>query len=326
MTSVEEACLAERRGPSPGSEPQAEAPHWTSGRESWVFRAGTPDELCGYHPRLISSALDRGERLQYLLYSPVFDASDGPFHVGGSPGSHAVGITAGALLVSRDPHDDEPRRSVRRIPLGAVSSVEIGCALALGWFVVRFYGPRGVASCPVLFRGQGIDHFRAVVRAYRLLGRGEPTPGPARLGWPEVWRDVPVFLRREMEPLVEETERPLALLRTPERWLAGEGWRRRRAVCASAPGLLVATSRGLLWAESEPRPKPDSLSFGVDVTVVRPERVRGAAIGNLDGLGVVRVRAGDRQAPRELRVLFEGGDVGSAKEIVDLARAWGSRP
>ncbi len=153
--------MAKRRGFSPSAgEPQADVPRWTSGRECWVFRAQTPDELCGYHPRLIGSALHPGEQLHYLLYSPVFDAKDGPFRRGGAPGSHAVGITASALLVSRDPHAEAPRQSITRIALDAVF-VEIGCALALGWFVVRFAGPRGPTSCPDLFGGQGMKHFRA---------------------------------------------------------------------------------------------------------------------------------------------------------------------
>jgi hypothetical protein len=315
--------MAERRGFSPSAgEPQADVPRWTSGRECWVFRAETPDELCGYHPRLIRSALAADEPLHYLLYSPVFDAKDGPFRVGGAPGSHAVGITTNALLVSRDPHAEEPRQSITRIALDAVSSVEIGCALALGWFVVRFAGPRGPASCPVLFAGRGIEHFRAVVRAYRRLGRGERALSEARLDWPTIWKDTPTYIRTELEPLVEETERPLAVLRTPERWMAEKRWWRERPVCASAPGLLAATSHGLLWAASEPRPKPDGLSFGVNVTVVRPERVLEAAIGSRKSVGVLRLRAGNKEATCDLEVPFDGEEVASAEEIVHLARAW----
>jgi hypothetical protein len=315
--------MAERRGFSPSAgEPQADVPRWTSGRECWVFRAETPDELCGHHPRLISSALPPGERLHYLLYSPVFDARDGPFRVGGVPGSHAVGITARALLVSLDPHTGESARSVARIALAAVSSLEIGCALALGWFVVRSSGLQGPASCPVLFGGQGMEHFRAVVRAYRRLGREERVESEAQLDWPRVWEDVPTYIRTELEPLVEETERPLAMLQTPERWTAEKrGWG-RRPVCVSAPGLLVATSRGLLWAASEPRTTPDGVSFGVNVTVVRPGCVREAGIASKKSMGVLRLKAGSNEACHDLEVPFGIEDVPSAEEIVDLARAW----
>jgi hypothetical protein len=112
------------------------------------------------------------------------------------------------------------------------------------------------------------------------------------------------------------------MLRTPERWTAEKRWWRRRPVCACAPGLLVATSRGLLWAAGEPRTMPDALSFGVNVTVVRPERVRSAAIGSRESIGVLRLKAGGKEASHELEVPFGGEDVGSAEKIVHLARAW----
>jgi hypothetical protein len=299
-----------------------DVPRWASGRECWVFRAATPVELCGHHPRLISSVLRPGEPVHYLLYSPVFDARDAPFGVSGVPGSHSVGITSDALLVSRDLHTDEPARSVARIALDAVSCVVIGGALALGWFVVRYSAPHGPASCTVLFASRGAEEFRAIVRAYRRLGREERAASDTGLEWPMVWPSVPTYVRTELEPLVEEGERPLAVLRTPERWTAGKGWWRRRSVCTSAPGLLVATARGLLWAAGEPRPSPEALSFGVNVTVVRPDRVQEAAIGCGDGLGVLRLRCGGEEASHDVEVPFDGDDLASATEIVRLGRAW----
>lgn len=279
MTSVQ-AGMAPRRGfgPTSGEPPKegsgaksAYVPRWTSGRECWVFRAEKPEQLCGYHAQLIESALAPGEPLQYLLYSPVFDAREGPFQVGGGPASHALAVTPQRLVVSRDPHAEGGSRSVTSIALGTVSSVEIGCALALGWFVTT-----------------------------------------------------------EVKPLTAESEQALAVLRSPERWTTEKRRWRTRQVCASAAGLLVATSRGLLWASSEPRMKPDGFSFGVNVAVVRPERVLDAAIGTRVAhdatVAVLRVHAGDRPHPHELEVPFDAADVGSAEEIVRLARAWRGRP
>jgi hypothetical protein len=170
-----------------------------------------------------------------------------------------------------------------------------------------------------------MEHFRAVVRAFRRLGRKEPVGSGRQLDWPTVWQGTPTYIRTELAPLVEEMERPLVMLRTPARWTTEKGWWRERTVCASAAGLLVATSHGLLWAASEPRPTPDGLSFGVNVTVVRPERVWGAAIGSREGLDVLRLRAGGREASRDLEVPFDAEDVASAEQIVHLARAWGAR-
>ena len=315
--------MAERRGFSPSAGTlEGNAPRWTSGRECWVFRAGAPDELFGHHPRLIASALDPGERLRYLLYSPVFDARDGPFRVGGAPCSHAVGITAKAVLVSRDPHTAEPRQTITRVDLDDIAFVEIGCALVLGWFVVRYTEGPSARSCPVLFRSQGMSQFREIVRAYLQLGRSGRGRRVGRLDWPAVWEGVPVYVRSEIEPLFEEAESPLAALRTPERWTAVKRWWRERTTCACAPGLLVATSHGLLWAASEPRPKPDGVSFGVNVTVVRPGRLRNATIASRESLGVLRLQVGGGAASYEIEVPFDPVDVASAEEVVRLARTW----
>jgi hypothetical protein len=127
-----------------------------------------------------------------------------------------------------------------------------------------------------------------------------------------------------VQPLVDEGERPHAVLRTPETWTAEKRWWGHRPACASSPGLLVATSRGLLWATSEPRQKPDGLSFGVNVTIVRPELVRRAAIGGREGMRVLRVQAGDGPSGRELEVPF-GDDLAAAEEVVRLAMAWSQR-
>lgn len=318
--------MAERRGPSPVAvEPDAGAPRWTSGRECWVFRAETPDELCGHHPDLVRSALLPGETVRYLLYSPVFDATDGPFRVGGAPGSHSVALTSRRLLISRDPHSETGRRSVRSIDLGSVGSMETGSALTLAWFVVRFAGPSGPAACSVLFSVHGLEHFRSIVRGYLAHGREERLPAALALDWPSVWTDTPAFLRSELEPLTLETERPLAVLHTAERW-AGGGRRRGRPACLAAAGLLAATPCGLLWAVSEPRARPDGLSFGVNVTAVRSDRVAGASITTRTVHGetspVLRVRAGDEPALTELEVRFDERERPSAESIVHLASSW----
>jgi hypothetical protein len=271
--------------------------------------------------------LAAGEPLHYLLYSPIFDGGDGPFHVGGAPGSHAVAITPQRLLVSRDPHSDPEPRSVHSIDLESISSMEIGCALALGWFVVRFSRPPG--AVPVLFAARGLRHFRAIVRAYRRPGRGRP-PAESGLDWPRVWEGVPAYLRAELEPLTEEAEQPLALLRSPLHWSAEGPLRGRWPVCVSAPGLLVATPLGLLWATSEPPIDRHVLAFGVNVTAVRAERVMDAVIGHRATHGttipVLRVRAGDRRAVLSLEVPFDSEDTPSAEEIVRLASAWRGQP
>ena len=333
--------MAERRGDRPRSvEPRGAplpgrttylhspepVPRWTSGRECWVFRADSPDELCGYHPQLVRSALPPGEAFEYLLYSPLFEGGDGPFRAGGGPGSHAVGITPHRFVVSRDPHAGGTPRSVTTLDRDDVWCVQIGCALLLGWLVIRVGGEQGAQGYTIPFSSRGMSHFRALARAYRARGPERSAAGGPRVGWDEAWAGTPPYLRSELEPLTGEGERPLALLRSPERWTAQRGFWRRRSLCTSAPGLLVVTSRGALWAASEPRMRPEGLAFGVKVTVVRPERLAGATIGVRDGLGVLRLRAGEGAHSHELEVLFDGNDVGQAEEIVRLVREWRGWP
>ena len=332
--------MAQRRGLSPTPDPAPDAgapalgagepePLWTSGRECWVFRADRPDQLCGYHPRLIASALAPDESLRYLLYSPIFDASDGPFAVGGRPGSHAVAITPQHLLMSRDPHSDTEPRSVSSIDLPTVSALEIGCALALGWFVVRFGGPQAGGSRTVLFGNIGARHFREIVNIYRR-SLSAPADLPAGIRWPSVWTGVPPYLQSELEPLIEPDERPLAVLRSPERWARRKRLFRHEPVCVAPAGLLLVTSLGVLWAVSEPRLTPDLVSFGVNVTVARWDRLLDAGIGSRvlheTTLGLLRFRVGARCQPLELEVPFDARDIHAAEDIVQLVAAWRGRP
>jgi hypothetical protein len=301
----------------------ARPPRWTSGRECWVFRAETPDELCGHHAELIGSALTPGETVQYLLYSPLCEARDGPFNVGGVPGSHAVALTTMRLLVSHDPHSDRGGRSVRAIDLGAVDSLEIGGALTLAWFVVRYSGPAGPASCPVLFSAHGLDHFRAIVRAYLDRRPHAPAVDASALRWPGVLRETPAFLASELAPLTRDMDPPLEIVRTPERWTRERRPWGSRAVCLSAMGLLAATPLGLLCAASEPPTSPGGVSFGVNVTAVRSDRVASAFVSsrtvNGTAVSLLRVHAGAASGGTELEVPFDERDRASAERLAQLA-------
>jgi hypothetical protein len=303
--------------------PAARLPRWTSGREGWVFRAESPEQLCGYHSQLVRSALVPGDALHYLLYSPLFESTDGPFRVGATPGSHSLGLTSSRLVVSQDPHAATPR-SVATIELEEVSCLELGSALLFGWLVVRHAESGHPRRHTVPFNSRGMDHFRAVVRAYRRLGQQGSADSEAGLGWSDVWKDTPAYLRSEVEPLIDGSERPLAVVRSPERWEREKGWR-RASTCGSPAGLLVATTRGALWAASEPRRRPEDLAFGVNVTVVRPDRLSGASIATRVGLGALRLRAGEGAGSHELEVLFDTGDPSGAEKILRLVRAWRGR-
>jgi hypothetical protein len=300
-------------------------PRWTSGRECSVFRAGSPDELCGFHPALVRSALPPDETLHYLLYSPLVEGTEGPFHVGGTAGSHSVGLTSRRLVVSHDPHAEGRPRSVTTIDLDSVSCLELGSALLFGWLVVRRGGRRGPSRHTVTFNARGMDPFRALVRTYWGLALERGAGSEAALAGEDVWDGVPAFLRSEVEPLLEPRERPLAVLRSPERWTSEKGQWRTGPACVSATGLLIATPSGILRAASEPPRRPGDLAFGVNVTIVRAGRLAEATIEARDDLGALRLVAGEGRGSHEVEVLFDAGDAGEAEEIRRVVRAWRGR-
>jgi len=86
------------------ARPETELRRESNGRESWVFRAADPSELLGVHAEHIGRALDPGEELRYLLYSPMWEGHGGPFDITAPPASHAVAVSERRFLISRDPH------------------------------------------------------------------------------------------------------------------------------------------------------------------------------------------------------------------------------
>lgn len=250
-------------------------PRFTSGREAWVFRAHTPDQLCGYHPDLIGEALERGEVLRYLLYSPLRETESAVCGVRAAPGSHALAVTDRRLVLSRDPHRYDGQRSVCAIPFEAVLSIELGEALTLGWLVLRFAGEGVLMTESAAFHASGIAHFRAALRAFRMASPGmahsfaEPSPLP-------VLPRMPAYLRSELEPLLLPGERPCLAIESQETWVTAGTRRTRR--CVSPSLAFMVTDRAVLWAENERPLRPKTLAFGVSVACVDRRRVTEARL------------------------------------------------
>lgn len=242
------------------------AERFFSGHESWVFEARTVSELCGHHATLIGSALRRGEPIDHLVYSPLREIDAGPFGLTRLRGSHALAVTSDRFVVSRDPHRPGQAASVRQAPFADVLTVELGEALTLGWFIVRFVANGQVESEVVCFQSSGIEHFRAAVRAWQAHAGPpavpEPRPGPPddeRSRWPP-------HLRGQLLPLLPPGERPRLVLYAGEVWRRGPA--RRRLACASPETACAVTARTLLVAQSEAPPRRGALVFGVNVTLV----------------------------------------------------------
>lgn len=250
-------------------------PRFTSGREPWVFRALRPGHLCGHHPDLISEALGDGESINYMLYSPLYEAESGLFGVRGPCGSHAVAVTSGRILVSRDTHQASAPRSVRAIPFERVRWIELGQALALGWLVIWFFSDGVLQSETVFFPASGIHHFQAAVRVFRRRGPEADSPRLPRPDWEDASRGAPPYLRPGLEPLSLEGERPLMVFQSSERW--GAEGRRPRCMCPA--GLCVLSDRALLWLESERPSRPGQLVFGVNATIFDRQHLGEASSG-----------------------------------------------
>jgi hypothetical protein len=260
------------------------ARRFSSGRECWVYPVPAPEDLPGYHPELIRSALDPREPLGCLVYAPLYAASGGPFGISGASGSHAIAVTPDRILVSRDPHRDGAPRSVLRIPLDSVRRIEIGEALVLSWLVLCFSVGGQLRSETVFFQSSGKRHFEAVIRALRSrAGLAPAGSGPKDPGWLAAESGSPPYLRGELAGLVLDGERPLVVLRSTERWGADRTGHQRFRRCLSPSALVVLSDRAILFVESEQPSRPGGLVFGVNTTVVERLVVRGCRIERRGG-------------------------------------------
>jgi len=92
--------------------------------------------------------------------------------------------------------------------------------------------------------------------------------------------------------------------------------------------VLVATAQAILWAASEPRRAPDALAFGVNVTVVRPDRVVDVRVRpgrEAESVAaVLQLTAGAGRSLRLLEIPFDPEDAEAARQVVRLAAAWGA--
>lgn len=245
-----------------------------SGRESWVFRANSVEELCGHHADLIGGALHPHEDVQYLLYSPLREADGGPFGVASGSGSHALAITGDRVIVSRDPHRSRISRTVRGVPLGHILVIEVGEALTLGWLVLRFAVENRVGSETVFFQSSGMDLFRTAVRLIRQNGQPAGGVDPQTAQWDRLLAPSPSYLRNQIVPVLLNDERPASVVHSDERWAARDG----SAKCVSPHGVYAVTSRAVLLAESERPDQPGALVFAVRVVCVPGPIIRGAQI------------------------------------------------
>jgi hypothetical protein len=255
------------------------------GREPWVFRVGKPEELPGAHSDLIAAAIRPGERLRYLLYSPIFEARTAPFGIEAYPASHALAVGEGRFLVSADGHREGKTAQLREVFFDQVLWVELGSALLLGWLVIRFVEGGSLRSLSLFYPATGTHHFEAILRAYRSLAQTHAEAPPAALiDWPNVAGPVEPLLRERVERLMVEGERTVGLFVSLARWQTDRRARRTWRIWKSAPlctvpsSLLLVSNLGFLYAVDEPPLRPGTLSFGVNVVAISRRQVKSAAL------------------------------------------------
>lgn len=293
------------------ARPEAELRRESNGRESWVFRAANPNELLGVHAEQVGRALQPGEALRFLLYSPMWEGHGGPFGIGAPPASHAVAVTERRFVISRDTHIDSEPPALLSIPFSTVLWIESGDAAMFAWLVIRYVDAGAVRSVTVLYRALGQHHFAAAIRAYRAAAF--PELCHARTGalpWSAVWRRIGERQREDVEPLLVEAEQPLAVAA----WPALAGWNRKRGPnqpgFIAPAGALLVSSRGVLAVGDEPPTRVAGIKFGVNAVAVPDDTLRAVTFEDRTTSGpcvvALRLQAGRDAVTSNVEVLFPG--------------------
>ena len=252
----------------------ATSPLASDGREPWIFRAASPEDLLvGAHPAAIAGALDPGEELRYLLYSPVWDSR--PAAVGAPRAelaSHAVAVTSARFVISRDLHHRGDPPQVWSVAFESLLAVELGRSVLTGWLLLRFDDGRQFAELPVIFHATaGGHHFAAAVRAYRRASSPDGGPGPTAGSvsvWDDAWVDRPYGLKEIADDLLLPAEALRERVATREVWRGAKRRAGTAASCDGTAGLLLLTDRGLLHVLRTEDGHRGPMDFGVAATVL----------------------------------------------------------
>jgi len=293
----------------------------SNGREPYVFRVDHPGDLFGSHADLMSAALGPEERLLYLLYSPVWEGEEAPFGVRAPSASHAFAVAEDRFIVSEDRHQTGVPATVLTIPFHRVIEVELGSALLIGWFALRFIRDGNVVSSSILFPAStGMLHFAAAIRHYRRATQPAPvSSSQGDMAWREVLGATRTLLAGTIQTLILEGERAEHAVHSAETWSAGAR-RRKPPVCLSAYGILLLTDCGILHAEEQPPMRPDMLSFGVRAVCIPGNALRSASVIERDLSGktllFLRLGVGRNSASVQRDVPFAAESSQAAAQIL----------
>jgi len=203
-------------------------PYKSTGREPHVFRAEGPQGLLGEHAALVDSALNPGESIHYLLYTPIREAGMSPFGIHAEPASHALAVTDHRFLLSKDRHINTIAPTIREIPYSRVIGVEIGNALLLGWLAIHFIENGQPACASMFYTARGSHHFeRAICEFRNMYGKSQNYIPAEGTTWADVWEKTPKMQSDIIKSLILKKENPLLLLRSNEIWGAQKRGKKR---------------------------------------------------------------------------------------------------
>ncbi len=269
----------------------------SSGNEPNVLKVDEPRQLLGAHAGLIEGALERGEKVLYLIYSPLWESESaflglkqftGPhwenkreiLELSVYPASHALAVTERRFIISRDRHLEGIPPTVQSIPYDRVVSVRLGNALLLGWFSIQYEEKEKLASTALLYAAStGKSHFHLAIREYRKRWNpiNAPRMLPTRL-WAEVWLKASTLQMERLQVLQREAEYPSFLIHSSETWGTVKKFWRQVPVCTKTKSLLVGTNFGFFYAVDEPPQKPGMSKLGVEVCCLPPEAIKSAVL------------------------------------------------
>jgi hypothetical protein len=291
----------------------------SDGREPYVYKAPTPQDLLGVHSDLMDGALRADEDLLYLLYSPRWETSDAPFGVSAPPASHGVAVTTRRILISEDRHTREVAPIIQNVPFDQIIWVEVGSALLVGWFVIGFEAEGQLASISLLFpASSGMRHYQAAVREYRRIASAGSDPRCFQ--GTDALPDGPATLANAVRSLLFTGERVIYVARSSETWGAAARGRRRAPTCFARAGFLVLTDRGIIHALEEPGMRPEMTGFGVKATCYPLETVTFASVVETrvgeTGLRFVRLHLRRGSVSFQLDAPVDGEDPRAADALV----------
>lgn len=269
----------------------------SSGKESYVLKMQSPQDLFGVHADLIERALLPGEKILYLIYVPIWDSAkalytvpifpvslwEGEINLLGVhayPASHGVAVIDHRFLISEDRRTKGILPSVRVIPFAQILRIDLGSDLIKGWFAIHIVDKGQWLSFAMLFTTTtGIGHFQSALNEYRqAIRKPQTNPHAGAIPWPEVWQKIPPLQRERLKPLILEDEQATDFIPTQEIWgQEKRGWR-HVPVCWVSKSIFLSTNLGFLYAIEEPPMRPHMVSFGIDIALFPWERVRSALL------------------------------------------------